>query len=111
MKKIITSAILILILIIIGIIIFRILQPDTVLVEEAPIEEILKSENLGIQYVSPRVGFTIYPPADWIIDESGQLGTFAVFVPVNPGADDGLTNSHYLHHHCIDRNPSRWYSC
>jgi hypothetical protein len=92
MKKIIISSVVILVVLILGIFIFKKLQPELMVIEEIPLEEILSAGNLGTQYVNSRVGFTIYPPEDWAIDESGQLGTFAVFVPSDPGPTDAVTS-------------------
>jgi len=43
-------------------------------------------------YTNARLGFTLNPPKGWTIDESGQLGTFAVFVPKNPDENNILTS-------------------
>ena len=56
--------------------------------------EFLSSVGLSSdKYVSSRAGFSMHPPTAWQIDESGQLGTFVVFVEPNGDEESGTTFS------------------
>jgi hypothetical protein len=61
---------------------FRVIRSDiyrpgeAIVIRKETISPLLREE----QYINSRAGFSMHPPLGWKIDESGELGTFAVFV-------------------------------
>gem|GEM_PF-5936227 len=90
-RKIIISALIAIVAAAAVLIFFKYQAPKKKIVEPSK-KEIAAAGLFGDTYVNPRIGFTIHPPKDWAIDERGQLGTFTVFVPENPGPQDDLTS-------------------
>lgn len=65
----------------------QVLAPDA-----GPTTQFLSAVGLSVNaYLSPRAGFSLHPPSGWQIDESGQLGTFVVFVEPVGDEESGTT--------------------
>jgi len=83
-SKIIVVGALALLIALAGIWLYKKAEPEETLPSITPEE--IKSQNLSPEpYRNSRIDFQINPPAGWIIDETGSLGAFVVFI--NPATD------------------------
>jgi hypothetical protein len=92
LKKILINGAILVIVTTLGVILYRSSAPGEITDGPTSQNEVVISKLLAGKYTNPRLGFTIHPPMGWDIDESGELGTFAVFVPADPGQEDALTS-------------------